>query len=142
MQKFIIVLFFTLSLNVSAKSSDFPNSLITNSFVKTGIYEAWYDGATKRYDHGVLGDEIEASILRFKIKSKDGIYSTSFSLDKSLVFEDLKPRLKDINNDGNLEIIVIQSHQNLGARIVVYKLNHENKLELFAILCSKRTKVN
>ena len=131
MQKFIIILFFTLSLNANIISSDFPSSLVTNNFVKTGIYEAWYDGATSRYDHGVLGDEIEASILRFKIKNKDCIYSASLTLDKSLVFEDLNPRLKDINNDGNLEIIVIQSHQNLGARIVVYKLNHANKLEEF-----------
>jgi len=130
MKKLIINLFFILSLNAGAINSDFPNSFVKNDFVKFGIYEAWYDGATTRYDHGVLGDEIEASILKVKIKGKKKEYLSSLILDKSLVFEDIKPRLADINNDGDLEVVVIQSHQNLGARVAIYKIFDNNKLEL------------
>jgi len=131
MQKLIIILFSILSLNASSITSDFPNSLVTNNIVKSGIFQAWYDGATSRYSHGVLGDDIEASILKVSIKDKNKVYTSKLVLDKTLVFEDLKPRLFDIDKDGNLEVIVIQSHEDLGARVAIYKVNNANKLVLF-----------
>jgi len=74
-----------------------------------------------RYDHGVLGDKIEAGGL-LVIKNKVNYY---LKLDEVFVFEDLQPRLNDIDQDGELEFITIQTHVNFGATVSVYKIINE-----------------
>lgn len=108
----------------NAADSEFPESLVSNN---RDTLSAWYDDATKRYAHGVLGDAIEPSTLR--IKNDD--CTMAVVLDQEHVFEDLAPRLANIDDEPDLEVITIRSHQNYGAQIAVYKLT-ENKIRLLA----------
>ncbi|MGB1311317.1 MAG: FG-GAP repeat domain-containing protein [Leucothrix sp.] len=111
--------------------TDFPESLVTSHAVKSGITKAWYDGATTRYAHGVLGDAVEAGELH--AETIDG-QRLSFTLELQQVFEDVAPRLADINGDGRNEIITIRSHNQKGGQIAVYGVipSAPNTLSLIA----------
>ena len=85
-------------------------------------FVAFYDGATKRYRHGVLGDAIEGTVLTVitpQSKSKCGM---SVKLDLAHVFEDLAPRLVDLDGDGRPEIITVRAHRDKGAQLAVYQV--------------------
>ncbi len=112
---------------LNSKDSDFPESF-AQSNADTGIASAWYDGGTGRYRHGVLGDELEPSILR--VTSVDGC-TYSVELGRPHVFEDIQTRLADIDKQPGDEVITIRSHQSYGAQIAVYKIG-DSGLELFA----------
>ena len=80
---------------------------------------------TKRYAHGVLGDAIEWGGLEFIYQgsAQHGPYvMVSLSLPASRVFEDIQPRLIDLDQDGSFEIVVVESHKNRGAQLAVYEL--------------------
>lgn len=112
-----------------ALKSDFPDSVREFNRADSGIARAWYDGATDRYAHGVLGDAIEPSILSVQGPGITDRCGTQITLDPRHVFEDLAPRLVDLNGDGTAEIITIRSHRNKGAQIAVYGLrNHAVEL--------------
>lgn len=100
--------------------TDLPESVITSNANKSGIKTAWYDGATTRYAHGVLGDKVEAGSLHAKTANGKTL---SLTLDRAQVFEDIQPRLADIDGDGNNEIITIRSHNQKGGQIAVYGIN-------------------
>jgi hypothetical protein len=88
----------------------------------SGQFVAFYDGATGRYRHGVLGDAIEGTVLTVitpQSKSRCGI---SVKLDLAHVFEDLAPRLVDLDGDDRPEIITVRSHRDKGAQLAVYKV--------------------
>lgn len=114
--------------NCDPPNSDFPESLVSATNT-TGIQTAWYDGATDRYSHGVLGDAIEPSILSISTNTSCDI---SITLDEQHVFEDIAPRLADIDNNGTAEVITVRSHQNKGAQVAIYTLGNESTLELLA----------
>jgi len=97
-------------LTDDSTESDFPDSLVSTNN-GTGIQNAWYDDATDRYDHGVLGDAIEPSSL---IVSDHNGCTYSVALDQSHVFEDLAPRLADIDESTGAEVITVRSHQEDG----------------------------
>lgn len=81
------------------------------------IAAVWLAGATNRYQHGVLGDDLEAS--RLMIAMRDG-RSLSFELPAERVFEDLEARLADLDGDDKDEILVVESDTGLGASLAVY----------------------
>lgn len=81
------------------------------------IREAWYAGPTTRYAHGVLGDAIEASELHVRLE--DGAAAIAL-LPETLVFEDVTPRIVDVDGDGRNEVLTITSSLEAGAAIVVY----------------------
>jgi hypothetical protein len=81
------------------------------------IAAVWLAGATNRYRHGVLGDDLEAS--RLMIEMRDG-RSLSFELPAERVFEDLEPRLADLDGDNSDEILVVESDRDLGAALAIY----------------------
>ena len=112
-------------------NTDFPSSIISENNVKTGIKTAWYDDATTRYAHGVLGDAVEPSSLHAKTVNGKVI---SVTLETAQVFEDIQPRLADIDGDGQNEIITIRSHNQKGAQIAVYGVTQAapNTLSLIA----------
>ncbi|WP_413699974.1 FG-GAP repeat domain-containing protein [Psychromonas sp. KJ10-10] len=83
------------------------------------IAKAWFAGATDRYQHNVLGDALEASLL--VVEMADG-KRLKIELPSNRVFEDLEPRLVDINNDGSEDIIVIESDTRSGASLAVYSI--------------------
>jgi hypothetical protein len=45
-----------------------------------------------------------------------------YRLGTNYVFEDLRPRLKDVDNDGEVEFITIQTSLKLGASVAIYKI--------------------
>jgi hypothetical protein len=95
-----------------------PGGLVaTGAGDNEGIQRAWYVGPTDRHAHGALGDAIEASIL-----VAEDVYGVRYQveLDPSEVFEDLTPRIADIDDDGRNEVITIRTSLRLGASIAVY----------------------
>lgn len=96
----------------------------------TDIAAAWYAEPTTRYDHGILGDAIEAAAL----VAQDGAGRLHrLQLPETEVFEDRFPRLADIDGDGRDEIVTIRSDVTKGAALAVYRLGREGLEELAAI---------
>jgi hypothetical protein len=81
------------------------------------VAKAWYSAPTARYDHGALGDSLEAGAL--SVQTRDGV-TIDYELDQSLVFEDITPRLVDLDHDGQAEIVTIVSSVKLGASLAVF----------------------
>lgn len=81
------------------------------------IAVAWLAGPTTRYEHGVLGDDLEASRLVVEMHDGDTL---EFELPTSRVFEDLEPRLEDLDGDNRDEILVVESDADLGASLAIY----------------------
>lgn len=81
------------------------------------IASARYTDRTDRYPHGVLGDQIEWGAL--EITLTDGTRQRIVLPDEQ-VFEDLEPRLADVDLDGDLEVVVVESHASLGARLAIF----------------------
>ena len=69
-----------------------------------------------RYDHGILGDKIEAGGL--VIETRDG-KRRPVRLKDDAVFEDLEPRLADLDRDGHDEVIVVKSYLKRGSALAV-----------------------
>ncbi|WP_435139293.1 FG-GAP repeat domain-containing protein [Pseudopelagicola sp. nBUS_19] len=89
------------------------------------ILSAWYDEPTTRYTHGVLGDIEEWGALVLKVSTCADcafrkVVTFRFVLPQSRVFEDLEPRLIDLDNDGTPEVVVIESDADQGSALVVY----------------------
>lgn len=102
-----------------------PEKLITIG--KNSTVYAQYAQPTTRYRHGILGDSIEAEQL---VVVRDRVAYTH-TLSDQYVFEDIKPRLFDVDNDEELEIITIRTHVTKGAGIMIYKII-DNVLTEFA----------
>ena len=81
------------------------------------IAQAWLAEPTLRYRHGVLGDLVEAEAL--KLRLNDGRILTH-TLPKDSVFEDLEPRIVDLN--GEEAVLVVRSYLSGGASIAVYRV--------------------
>ena len=81
------------------------------------ITKAEYAAPTTRYAHGVSGDAVEWGALRLTLH--DGRRLT-MRLPESLVFEDVAPRLADLDGDGAPEVITVESSLTQGARLAIY----------------------
>lgn len=86
------------------------------------VAAAWLAGATPRYAHGVLGDRFEASQLVVETATGRRLVH---DLPESRVFEDLFPRLADIDGDGEDEILVVETDTDRGASLAVYAVTGE-----------------
>ena len=93
------------------------------------IMAAWLAGPTDRYSHGVLGDDLEASRL---MAQTAGGHRLSVELPSNRVFEDLEPRLADMDADGRDEIITVESDIALGASLAVYGVVDQRLVRLAA----------
>jgi len=91
--------------------------MIPNLALAAGITAANFIDPTSRYDHGILGDDIEWGGLQIDLT--DGRRIT-FTLPQSRVFEDLAPRLADIDGDGMAEVVVVETDISKGVRLSVY----------------------
>ncbi len=99
--------------------------LATPAVSGEAILRAWYAEPTTRYAHGVLGDKVEWGALILEVDTCTQCAGMRreqrrIRLPETQVFEDLAPRLIDLDADGIPEVVTIQSHQRQGARIVVY----------------------
>ena len=81
------------------------------------IIAARYTDPTDRYPHGVLGDRLEWGALELTLSNGS---QRRIVLPQDRVFEDLEPRLADVDLDGDLGVISIESHQLQGARLAIY----------------------
>lgn len=82
----------------------------------TGV-AAWYGAPTTRYQHAILGDDIEAGSLH--VAFQDGRRYDLF-LPFEQVFEDRTPRIVDLDGDGEIEIVAIRSFQDAGGSVALY----------------------
>lgn len=99
------------------------------------ITAAEYNEPTTRYPHGVLGDTEEWGNIKVTVRRERGKEGGLFHgwtevtydlrLPEEMVFEDLTPRLVDVDGVEGPEIVVVESHQQYGARLAVYGLNEE-----------------
>ena len=85
--------------------------------VASEIVAARYADETGRYAHGVLGDAIEYETLVVTLKDGREIQA---SYRETTVFEDVAPRLVDLDGDGAFEVITVESHAQQGARLAVW----------------------
>lgn len=83
------------------------------------IVSARYEGPTTRYPHGVLGDDIEYDTLAVRLSDGREI---SVRWMRDIVFEDVSPRLVDVDGDGAPEVVTVESHERRGARLAVWGL--------------------
>ena len=85
------------------------------------ISAAWYAGPTRRYGHGVLGDDVEAELLVARSAASEhpcGVLTAPAGDDH--VFEDTAPRLADLDGDGGPEIVAVRTHVDRGAQLALY----------------------
>ena len=81
------------------------------------VKDARFIEPTDRYAHGVLGDAIEFGALEVTLTTGK---KRIMRLPVSRVFEDLKPRVQDLDNDGSPEVVVIETDENRGASLAIY----------------------
>ena len=94
---------------------------------KNNIKEAWLAMPTRRYKHGILGDEIEAGALVVI----DGFgRKHRLTLPLNEVFEDRYARIVDLDGDGFDEIVVVRSSLKGGGSLAIYKLGGEGVVEV------------
>jgi len=82
---------------------------------RNDIAGAWLADATTRYAHGILGDYVDAGSL--SVRLRDGRVLT-YQLPDDSVFEDLKPRVYDLDGDGRDEVLLVHSRQADGASLM------------------------
>ncbi len=80
------------------------------------ILSADYATPTDRYAHGILGDAIEWGTL--VVTTDAG--TRQFTLSQDRVFEDVAPRLADLDGDGAPEVVVVETLNTGGAQLAVY----------------------
>lgn len=86
------------------------------------VLSAQFTHPTNKYAHGVLGDAIEWSglSLRFVGQRKEP-WGVEIPLPADHVFEDLKPRLVDLNLDGRPNaVMVVETDMARGAALALY----------------------
>jgi hypothetical protein len=96
-----------------------PDGALPDGHLATGAHDiarAWLAEPTDRYDHGILGDKIEAGSV--VIETRDGKRQT-VRLKNDAVFEDLGPRIADLDGDGHDEIVVVKSYLKRGSALAV-----------------------
>jgi len=96
-----------------------PDGMLPGSQVATGKHDvarAWFAEPTDRYDHDILGSRNEAGAL--VIELRDGGRQT-VHLKPDAVFEDLKPRIVDLDGDNQDAIVVVKSYVKRGSALAV-----------------------
>lgn len=82
------------------------------------VASATFADPTRRYAHAVLGDDVEWGTLEVEMTS--GLRHT-IRLPQDHVFEDVAPRLWDVDGDGSPEIVVVETDVALGAALAIYR---------------------
>ncbi len=93
--------------------------LANGAGAQADILGAEYAEPTTRYAHGVLGDAVEYGTLVIHTDRMDGL-SFRMVLPETRVFEDVAPRLADVDGDGDVEVIVVESEASTGAQLAIY----------------------
>jgi hypothetical protein len=83
-------------------------------------YRACYEAPTDRYPHGVLGDDLEWGVLRLSRPTGSDLVLT---LPEDRVFEDIAPRLADLDGVPPAEIVTVESTQTGGAALSIWQVD-------------------
>jgi hypothetical protein len=121
----------TLSFRDDLAWPKVPDGALPDSKLAVGqhdIARAWLAEPTDRYEHGVLGDKIEAASL--VIETRDGKQDV-VRLKPDAVFEDLSPRIADLDGDGHDEVVVVKSYLKRGSALAVIG-QRKGKYEILA----------
>jgi len=103
-----------------------PRRLLRSSEVSSSdnnIKHTWLYQQTLDYDHEILGDAIEAKSMAVILEDNTKLTHT---LDKNYVFEDLRVRLYDIDEDNKDELFIIKTDVEKGASLAVYKVEDKS----------------
>lgn len=101
------------------KEPDAPEQALPHGRIVAGAHDiarVWLIDPTTRYDHGILGDKVTAGGV--VIETRDG-KTQAVRLKDDAVFEDLQPRLADLDGDGDDEVVVVKSYLKRGSALVV-----------------------
>lgn len=113
-----IILALLLALGPAAAADQLPHSRVAKG--DGPITRAWLSDPTGRYAHGVLGDALEAATLN--VETTDGAHHR-LTLPADAVFEDLTPRLIDLDGDGGTDaVLVVRSSLSQGAAPAIAQL--------------------
>ncbi len=86
---------------------------------KRNVAAAWFSDATKRYRHDPFGTGLHPGTLRV---STTGNRTMRLAVPDDSVFEDVAPRLADLDGDGTDEIVVVKGYIHKGAALAVVKV--------------------
>ncbi|QKV18896.1 hypothetical protein [Oricola thermophila] len=110
-----------------------PSNVLPDGYIAIAeegdIRNAWYGQPTERYAHGVLGDATEGGSLVVVTDEREKL---EFVLPETQVFEDITPRIRDLDGDGRNEVIAIRSSQTGGAAVALYGIREGELVELGA----------
>ena len=84
---------------------------------------------TGKYDHGVLGDQLEAASITLIATQPEPTIVSRITLEENEVIEGIAPIWADMTGDNQPEIIVTVSDLNQGAGIVIFSENGERIAE-------------
>lgn len=84
---------------------------------------AWLESPTHRYPHKSFGSTAHAGAVHVQARLPDGrLQDVTYRLPLNRVFEDLTPRLVDLDGDGRDEVVLVESDTLRGASLVVLGL--------------------
>ena len=109
----------------SSMASRLTGSLI--AYGKQDIQAAWLTSPTLRYPHSALGSASHAGSVTVQLPSSKTVV---YELPIHRVFEDLMPRLVDLDKDGKAELILIESDALRGSAVVVLGMRGGALVEL------------
>lgn len=104
-----------------------PNAV--GAFGNHDVTEAWLVEPTSRYDHGVLGDAIEAAALL--VVTWEG-RELRYELEPDSVFEDNRVRIVDFDRDRRDDLFVVRSQRDRGAALAMFGVR-DGQLTLRAV---------
>ncbi len=87
---------------------------------------------TAPYGHGVLGDTPEWETLTVRAVSGPAAERAPIFIKPRRIFEDLAPRLIDLDGDGLDEIVTVQASFSQGARLAIFRLTDDGEIALVA----------
>lgn len=96
--------------------------ILSGSAAAADSVSARFADPTDRYGHAIMGDLPEWGRLCLTVSGRD----TCVTLPETSVFEDIAPRLHDLDGDGIPEAVVVESSFSEGAALVVYRLDGES----------------
>jgi hypothetical protein len=86
---------------------------------------AWLGSPTLRYPHRALGSPTHAGSVHALVRSRAGSWqAVELSLPLHRVYEDLVPRIVDLDRDGSEEIVLVEADVLRGASLVVLGIEH------------------
>lgn len=113
---------------ISRPPDGIPDGTIATA-PRLDIVRSWYSEPTDRYEHGILGDRIEAGAL-VAVDAAGQRYT--MRLGPGFVFEDLAPRTVDFEENGTAEIVTIRTDVTAGAAIAIYGIRNGHLAEIAA----------